>query len=117
MADASDKTSGAVKRLYFVCVSTPARPVTELEASLQAHKAYLRQLEAQGKLFAAGPLLGDSAKFTGLLVFRVGLLSEAELIAKNDPFHHSGLRTYTLTPWQVNEGCLDVRLPVAEEAL
>jgi hypothetical protein len=34
----------------------------------------------------------------------------AAAIAKKDPFHAKGLRSYTLKPWQVNEGGFGVRL-------
>ena len=100
-----DETHGGLQKLYFVCFSNPARPPAELEANLEAHKAYLNKLEREGKLLAAGPLLGDDAKYdgTGLLVYRVSQRKEAETIAQNDPFHAKGLRTYTLKPWQVNE--------------
>lgn len=112
-----DETHGGLQKLYFVCFSNPSRPPEELEASLEEHKAYLMQLERDGRLFAAGPLLGDDAKYdgTGLLVYRVSQREEAEKIAKNDPFHIKGLRSYTLKPWQVNEGSFDVRLFFSEQ--
>lgn len=111
-----DETHGGLQKLYFVCFSNPARPPAELEADLEDHKAYLSKLEREGKLLAAGPLLGDDAKYdgTGLLVYRVSLRKEAETIAQNDPFHAKGLRTYTLKPWQVNEGSFDIRLLFSE---
>jgi uncharacterized protein YciI len=107
-----DETHAGLQKLYFVCFSRPARPAHELEANLEEHKAYLSQLEREGKLLAAGPLLGDDAKYdgNGLLVYRVSQRKDAEAIANKDPFHVKGLRTYTLKPWQVNEGSLDMRL-------
>ena len=116
MADGIDQTHGGLQKLYFVCFSTPMRPPEELEASLEPHKAYLQKLEHEGKLFAAGPLLDDKAKYdgTGLLVYRVSTRKEAEIVANTDPFHIKGLRSYTLKPWQVNEGSLDIRLMLSE---
>ena len=110
--DGIDETHGGLQKLYFVCFSTPVRPAAELEANLESHKAYLSLLEREGRLLAAGPLLGDDARYdgSGLLVYRVSRRKEAEAIAQNDPFHIKGLRTYTLKPWQVNEGSLEVRL-------
>jgi hypothetical protein len=49
-----------------------------------------------------------------LLVYRVSQRKEAEAIAQKDPFHAKGLRTYTLKPWQVNEGSFEVRLLFSE---
>jgi uncharacterized protein YciI len=112
-----DETHGGLQKLYFVCFSNPSRPAEELEANLEEHKAYLMKLEHEGRLLAAGPLLGANAKYdgSGLLVYRVSQREEAEKIAQNDPFHVKGLRSYTLKPWQVNEGCFDVRLIFSEQ--
>lgn len=91
--------------------------MAELEENIEEHKNYLIQLERQGKLLAAGPILGDDAKYdgTGLLVYRAETRAEAEMIAKNDPFHAKGLRTSTLKPWQVNDGSFDIRLMFSDQ--
>jgi len=107
-----DETHAGLQKLYFVCLTRPARPLAELEEHLDSHKAYLSQLEGNGKLFAAGPLLGKGARYdgNGLIVFRAATLAEAQELADNDPFHVRGLRRYELFPWQVNEGSFEVRL-------
>lgn len=112
MSDGIDEGHSGLQKLYFVCFSSPVRPAKELEDNLEEHKAYLGRLESEGKLFAAGPLLNEQSKYdgTGMLVYRVARREEAEAIAKNDPFHLKGLRTYTIKPWQVNEGSFGVRL-------
>jgi uncharacterized protein YciI len=118
MADASgiDETHGGLQKLYFVCFSNPTLPAEELKANLDSHLAYLQKLEREGKLLAAGPLLNEKAEIdgAGLLVYRVSHHKEAEIIANNDPFHVKGLRSYTLKPWRVNEGCFDIRLMFSE---
>jgi uncharacterized protein len=101
--------SGASEAL--LCLP-PIRPLAEIEEHLDSHKDYLSDLERKGKLFAAGPLLGEGARYdgNGLIVFRAKTREEAYELADNDPFHASGLRHYELFPWQVNEGSLEVRL-------
>jgi uncharacterized protein len=107
-----DETHDGLQKLYFVCLTRPARPLAELEEHLGSHKAYLSSLERDGKLLMAGPLLGDGARYdgNGLIVFRAKTREEAQGLADNDPFHARGLRRYELLPWQVNEGSFEVRL-------
>ena len=107
-----DETHDGLQKLYFVCLTRPARPLAELEKHLSSHKAYLSGLERDGKLLAAGPLLGEGARYdgNGLIVYRAETREEARELAENDPFHAGGLRRYELFPWQVNEGSLEVRL-------
>jgi len=110
--DGVDITHAGMQKLFFVCVTTAVRPAEELEANLQGHKDYLKGLEDQGLLFAAGPLLDAQAKFdgTGMIVFATSDFAQAKSLADNDPFHAKGMRTYTLRPWQVNEGSLGLRV-------
>jgi uncharacterized protein len=107
-----DETHDGLQKPYFVCVTRPARPLAELEEHLSSHKAYLSGLERDGRLLAAGPLLGEGARYdgNGLIVFRAKTREEALELADNDPFHARGLRRYELFPWQVNEGGFEVRL-------
>ena len=107
-----DETHDGLQKLYFVCLTRPTQPLAELEKHLSSHKAYLSGLERDGKLLAAGPLLGEGARYdgNGLIVFRAKTREEAQELADNDPFHVRGLRSYELLPWQVNEGSFQVRL-------
>lgn len=107
-----DETHEGLQKLYFVCLTRPVRTLDELQAHLSDHKAYLAGLERDGRLLAAGPLLGEGARYdgNGLIVFRVKTREEAEALADGDPFHLRGMRRYELFPWQVNEGSVEVRL-------
>lgn len=110
--DGVDTTHAGMQKLFFVCVTTPNRPAEELEANLQEHKDYLKSLEDKGLLFAAGPLLNEQARFegAGMIVYAATGFAHAKSLADNDPFHAKGLRSYTLKPWQVNEGSMGLRL-------
>jgi len=115
-ADGVDRTHSGMQKLFFVCMTTPACPVEALEADLQEHKDYLKTLEHRGLVFAAGPLLNEEARFdgAGMIVYATSTFEQAKALADRDPFHAKGLRTYTLKPWQVNEGSLSLRLVFSE---
>ncbi len=79
------------------------------------HLAYQNQLETEGKLFCAGPLLKDDGEMAGigLIIYKAASLEEAIEIADNDPFHKSGLRAYKIWPWKINEGGIDLKIRFA----
>ena len=79
------------------------------------HLAYQGQLEAEGRLFCAGPLLKEDGAMTGigLIIYKAASLDEARKIADGDPFHKSGLRTYKIWPWKINEGGIDLKIRFA----
>jgi uncharacterized protein YciI len=107
-----DESHWGLQKLYYACFTNPAVPLAELEPHVEEHKQYLVRLEREGKLFAAGPLLDESNRINGvgMIVFRAASREEADELARNDPFHERGLRTYSITPWQVNEGAFVARL-------
>ena len=79
------------------------------------HLAYQGRLEAEGRLFCAGPLLKEDGAMTGigLIIYKAASLDEARKIADGDPFHKSGLRTYKIWPWKINEGGIDLKIRFA----
>lgn len=96
----------------YVVVST-AVSLHEVKRHLADHRAYLRKLEDEDRLFAAGPLWtedGRDFEGDGLLVYRAGSPEEARRLADADPLHARGARTYRLTPWLLNDGALTVRV-------
>lgn len=69
------------------------------------HLLYLWELEAAGKLFAAGPLERlDPKEPTGMLVLAAASKEEAIAIAENEPHHKAGRRVNSVKGWTVNEG-------------
>ena len=79
------------------------------------HLAYQGRLEAEGRLFCAGPLLKEDGDLAGigLIIYKAASLDEARKIAEGDPFHKSGLRTYKIWPWKINEGGIDLKIRFA----
>lgn len=93
------------KNLYAVLTT----PVVEREKVLKVlpeHLEYQVALEERGIMFAAGPLFDQDGAppRAGLIIIRAESFAEADEIAKADPMHARGLRTYTLDKWQINEG-------------
>ena len=84
------------KEMYLV-VTRPVRS-PEIAKRLGDHLAHQIELEKRGIMFAAGPLYprGSETPEAGMFVLRASSFEEAEAIAKEDPLHKAGLRTFTL---------------------
>jgi uncharacterized protein YciI len=81
----------------------------DLKPCLAEHLQYMIALESAGKLFASGPF-GDGTKGDGMTIVRAADEAEARELALHDPFVVHGLRTFTIKPWTVMEGSLNVTL-------
>ena len=96
-------------QLYVVTIRPTEKygkygPEEAAEYSRQ-HLLYLWELEAAGKLFAAGPLeRSDANEPTGMLILAAASKEEAIAIAENEPHHKAGRRVNTVKGWTVNEG-------------
>jgi uncharacterized protein YciI len=109
------RSTGLLAREFYVVLSTPDGDLDRVRQCLKEHLAYQKKVEQAGNLFAAGPLsdeTGTAWTGRGLIILRAENLEAAHQIAKNDPMHQTGARTYTLVPWMLNEGrfSLDVVL-------
>ena len=111
---------GALAFEAYVAVSTPARDPAEVATVLTDHLAYVQQLERDGAIIFAGPLSdesGDRMDAMGMLVFRAASLEEARSLAENDPMHSTGMRTFTLRRWLINEGSVNVTVGLSTGAV
>lgn len=81
----------------------------DLKPHLADHLHYMIELESRGKLFASGPF-GDGTKGDGMTIVRAADEAEARELALRDPFVVHGIRTFTIQPWTVMEGSLNVTL-------
>ena len=66
----------------------------------EPHRAYLRQLKADGTLVAAGP---QDPRIGGLFLLRVSddtPLADLDKIRDDDPFYQQGVAQYELLPWK-----------------
>lgn len=73
-------------------------------ALLDDHRQWLRSLDADGALLAAGVFPDGSGS---ALAFRFGSLADATAAANNDPFHAAGLvADRSIREWKISWGPL-----------
>ena len=107
------KERGSLAFELFVCESTPAKSIVDLQENLPAHLEYQKAQETAGTLAFAGPMsdiTGELMQGTGMIVYRAASMDEARSIADADPMHTSGTRTYVLRKWLINEGSLSLNV-------
>lgn len=105
------------KQLYAV-FTTPSAGLEPVFANLEAHLAFQVELEREGKMFAAGPLWTEDEqewRGEGIIVLRAASAAEAAEIARQDPMHKAGARTFEIRPWMINEGALRIRLDYSSQ--
>ncbi len=102
-------SEGRLRKQLFVVTSTALGPIAALKPYLPDHLAYLAGLEASGELFMAGPLMNDDPTTwsgDGLLIYAAASYERAVEIATHDPLHASGVRSFSIRPWLLNDGSL-----------
>ena len=85
--------------MYALALIRYRRPLEEVNAVTDAHRAYLRELKAQGVLLASGPF---DPRNGGALLLRVpdgDAHGTLDRLRENDPFIKSGVAQYELLPW------------------
>lgn len=100
------------KQLYAV-FTKPVNGLGPVMAGLEDHLQFQMQLEAEGIMFAAGPMWTDDEQLwegEGMVVIRAASREAAIAIAERDPMHASGARSFTVRPWMINEGTMTIRL-------
>ena len=115
MIEGSRSRGYLAKQLYLVS-TRPVNGIGPVMQNIEAHLAFQEKLERDGIMFAAGPNWTDdeqSWEGDGTVVIRASSLAEAREIAAQDPMHSSGARSFTVRPWLVNEGTVNVRLDFA----
>ncbi len=115
MIEGSRSRGYLAKQLYIVS-TRPVNGIGPVMENIENHLAFQERLERDGIMFAAGPNWTDdeqSWEGDGTVVIRATSLAEAREIAAQDPMHSSGARAFTVRPWLVNEGTINVRLDFA----
>jgi len=112
-----DEPRVVTKNLYAV-LTIPVVDGEQVMKVLPDHLKYQVSLEKRGIMFAAGPLFDQDGAppRAGLIIIRASSFAEADEIAKADPMHARGLRTYTLDKWQINEGGFTLKVQFATHA-
>ncbi|MBC8086175.1 MAG: hypothetical protein H7Z40_02855 [Phycisphaerae bacterium] len=85
--------------MYAIALIRYRRPFEEVAPTVDEHRAYLRELQAQGLLLASGPL---DPRTGGIVLLRVPDTDSAaalDRIRDGDPFTKMSLAQYELMPW------------------
>jgi uncharacterized protein len=114
----TELTSRMLQRELYVVLTTPVKPMSELLPLLPDHLYYMIDLEKRGLLFASGPFVSgkDLPPGTGMTILRTRTLEEAEAIAREDPLNKSGVRTFEIRTWQLNEGSFTVTVNYSDRS-
>jgi uncharacterized protein YciI len=93
--------------MYAVAIIRYRRPLEEVVAHQDAHRAYLRGLKEKGVVIASGPM---DPRFGGLVLLRVPDDDAKALdnVRDNDPFFQSGVAQYELIGWAPGIGKEDL---------
>lgn len=81
----------------------------DLMPHLAEHLDYLIALERAGKIFGSGPL-GPREKGGGMTIVRATDEAEARQLAMGDPFAVRGIRDFTIEPWVIMEGSINIQV-------
>ncbi|ONI78517.1 hypothetical protein BWI15_01205 [Kribbella sp. ALI-6-A] len=103
----ADQTQEAL--VVYACFTNRSdASMEEIQKIVPAHKEWAAQREAAGDIFIAGPFLAEDLSYAGegLIAFRADSLAQAEKLAASDPMHSSGVRTFHVRPWRLNEGLI-----------
>ncbi len=106
------------RRQFYICfterIKRDGDPMADLKPRMSDHLAWIAGLEESGVAFAAGPFRdnNDPAYWNGdgMFILRAGSKEEAAAIAATCPFHSSGMRSFRIVPWWMNESCIKLTL-------
>ncbi len=85
--------------MYAIAILRYRKPFEEIAHAVDEHRAYLRQLKAEGLLLASGPV---DPRFGGALLLRVpdsDGVAALDRIRDGDPFTQLAYAQYELLPW------------------
>jgi uncharacterized protein len=88
----------------------------DIAPHLAEHLDYLIALEAEGKIFASGPM-NVPGSGDGMTVLKVETEQEARAIAAADPLVKKTGRSFTLHPWTINEGQMTLIISLSRMGL
>jgi uncharacterized protein YciI len=94
--------------MYAIALIRYRRPLEEVLAVVDRHRAYLQGLKQAGTLIASGPM---EPRTGGALLLRVpdaDALRALDAVRDGDPYVTTGVAQYELIPWAVNTGREDL---------
>lgn len=94
--------------MYALALIRYRRPLDEVVAQQDAHRAYLGRLKASGVLVASGPL---DPRYGGALLLHLpddGTEADLDAVRDGDPYYQAGVAQYELLRWNVVTGREDL---------
>jgi uncharacterized protein YciI len=90
----------------------------EHRAAFDEHLAWLRQIEADGKMFASGVLKDETGwDGSGMAIIRAASYEDAVKVAEAEPFHRAGVRKNTIQGWVMNEANVQFTLKLMNQEI
>lgn len=118
MTKVRQMTAKMLGKTLYVVHTVPAASAEQIAALLPAHLEHQVRLEKAGIMFGAGPMANeDGSPGGGLIIIRADSFEAARAIVDEDPLHKSGLRTYTIRRWTMNEGSYTVRVNYSDQSV
>ena len=111
--DVLNASSEMLNKDLYVVFTKPENGMKEVMENLEEHLKFQVSLEKNGVMFGAGPFWEDNEidwNGEGMVIIRANSLDHANQIAATDPMHQSGARNFTVRPWLLNEGNIQVSL-------
>jgi uncharacterized protein YciI len=94
--------------MYALGIIRYRRPLDEVMAVTEQHRAYLRDLKDEGTLIASGPMDPRTGGIVLLNVPDDDVTSALDRIRDGDPYVTFGMAQYELIPWNVGIGKEDL---------
>lgn len=85
--------------MYAIALIRYRRLFAEIEPTVEAHRAYLKGLQAKGLLLASGTF---DPRTGGALILRLpdeGAAAALDAIRDDDPYTKASLAQYEILPW------------------
>ena len=111
--DVLNASSEMLNKDLYVVFTKPTNGMITVMENLEDHLKFQVSLEKQGIMFGAGPFWEDNEidwKGEGMVIIRANSINHAIEIASTDPMHKSGARSFTVRPWLLNEGNIEISL-------
>ena len=109
--DILNASSQMLNKDLYVVFTKPTNGLGPVMENIEEHLKFQVSLEEKGIMFGAGPFWEDNEidwGGEGMVIIRANSLSEAKEIAETDPMHKSGARSFTVRPWLLNEGTINL---------
>ena len=111
--DILNASSQMLNKDLYVVFTKPTNGLGPVMENIEDHLKFQVSLEERGIMFGAGPFWEDNEidwSGEGMVIIRANSLSEAKEIATTDPMHKSGARSFTVRPWLLNEGTVNLSI-------